>query len=229
LNLGLADLNRETTQKTIFLMLIVSMSILGVLSEIIFSGFFTINLSSEIKNILGRNPSTVEAFQYLINFCWHSLIPIIVIDAWLDYSTALHERNRFSYRQAVRLTLISNLIGKMITLAWIGPRLLPIAGGFTIAFITAFYSLGRVKPIEQGLSWLFGARSMGKWCRAIHTLMGSLFLLMFIFPYFWTIAIQFINQDLKATELGNISFFMSFYVTTMVIVCRLISMEKIRG
>jgi hypothetical protein len=214
--------------KVILLIVLGGINCLGILAELLFSGFFTINLSSEAKGIL-RNVSTIEVFNYLVTFFFHAVLPIIAIDARLDCSLWLRDRNEFSYRRAVLWSSLPNLIGKIYILFVINRSLLPIAVGFAVIIMGLCYVLGTVKSIEKKMSWLFGTQPMGGWRRAGHNLMSTLFCLLWIMPFFWIIAGQFINQELKPSAVGDYAFFASFYVAMMVVALRLVYTFRSEG
>jgi hypothetical protein len=216
-------LNRESIGKALLLTSICLINCFGAIIAVTLSGFSTINLSSEAKFILGGSVSTIDAFNYLINFFLYSSFPIIIVDSWTDYNFLPYEKNKLTKHQIFLWSSLTNIIGKFLILLCMNIRLLPIILGITIVFIIIFYLLGLIKPVKSCLSWIFGTQARGKLCRGFHNLMGTLFCLFWLTPFFWFIAVQFINQNFKTGELGNYAFFISFYVAMLVVILRLIS------
>jgi hypothetical protein len=216
-------LNREATGKILLLSLICLINWSGVIVEILLSGFLTINLSSEVKIILGGSISTIGAFGYLINFFLHASLPIVVVDSLLDCDFLPYEKNKFTKQQLFLLSSLTNIIGKTIVLLCMNPRIFPIMIGITIIFMAIFYLLGLIKPIKRCLAWIFGTQTTGKLRRIFHGFMGALFCLFCLSPFFWFVAVQFISQNFSTPGvLGNYAFFTSFYAAMLVIIFRLI-------
>jgi hypothetical protein len=216
-------LNREATGKILTIALICLINWFGIIIEILLSGSLIINLSSEAKIILGGSISTIEAFGYLINFFLHASLPIVVIDSLLNYDSLPLQRNSLTKQQIFLLSSLTNIVGKAVNLLCINPLFFLTMIGSTIIFTAIFYLLGLSKPIKYCLVWTFETQATGKLRQGLHNLLGTLFWLFWLLPFFWFIAIQSVNQNFSTPgSLGTYAFFTSFYVAMLVIISRLI-------